>query len=58
MTIIRDLYDGKYSGGKYLAINQEYGRMSPYIEESEDLCKVWWEQHGSDYIIQVSQVEN
>ena len=24
LTIIRDPHDGKYSGGKYLAINQSY----------------------------------
>lgn len=51
LTIIRDPYDGKYSGGKYLAINQEHGRLSPYIDESEDLCKAWWEQDSKEYII-------
>jgi len=51
LTIIRDPYDGKFSGGKYLAINQNHNMMTPYIEESEDICKAWWEQHASDYII-------
>ena len=51
LTIIRDPYDGKYSGGKYIALNEEMNSISPYINESEDLCQAWWEQTSKDYII-------
>ena len=51
LTIIRDPYDGKYSGGKYIAINESVNSISPYIDESEDVCKAWWEQNSKEYLI-------
>lgn len=53
LTIIRDPYDGKYSGGKYIAINEGINCISPYINESEEICKAWWEQSSKDYLIGV-----
>ena len=51
LTIIRDPYDGKFSGGKYIAINESVNSISPYIDESEDVCKAWWEQKSKEYLI-------
>lgn len=51
LTIIRDPYDGKFSGGKYIALNEDANMISPYIDESEEYCKSWWENHSSEYII-------
>ena len=51
LTIIRDPYDGKFSGGKYIAINESVNSISPYIDESEDVCKAWWEQNSKEYLI-------
>lgn len=51
LTIIRDPYDWKYSGGKYIAINEGIDCISPYINESEDICQAWWKQTSKDYII-------
>lgn len=53
LTIIRDPFDGKFSGGKYLAINQNYGSISPYIDEYRDDSKIWWENESHKYIIGV-----
>ena len=55
LTIIRDPHDGKYSGGKYLAINQNYDSTSPYINECEDFSKDWWENESHNYIIGVGE---
>lgn len=41
LTIIRDPFDGKFSGGKYLAINQNYSSISPYIDEYKDYSQAW-----------------
>ena len=46
LTIIRDPFDGKFSGGKYLAINQNYGSISPYIDEYKDYSQTWWENES------------
>ena len=51
LTIIRDPYDGKFSGGKYLAINQNYNSISPYINEYKDYSQAWWENESHNYII-------
>ena len=51
LTIIRDPYDGKFSGGKYLAINQNYNSISPYINEYKDYSQEWWENESHNYII-------
>ena len=53
LTIIRDPFDGKFSGGKYLAINQNYGSISPYIDEYKDYSQTWWENESHNYIIGV-----
>ena len=51
LTIIRDPFDGKFSGGKYLAINQNYNSISPYINEYKDYSQEWWENESHNYII-------
>ena len=53
LTIIRDPFDGKFSGGKYLAINQNYNSISPYINEYKDYSQTWWENESHNYIIGV-----
>lgn len=53
LTIIRDPFDGKFSGGKYLAINQNYNSISPYIDEYKDYSQTWWENESHNYIIGV-----
>ena len=55
LTIIRDPFDGKFSGGKYPAINQNYNSISPYIDEYKDFSQAWWENESHDYIIGIGE---
>ena len=45
LTIVRDRYDGTYSGGKYLAFNEYWMGIPDEIEESDDICAGFWAEH-------------
>ena len=55
LTIIRDPFDGMFSGGKYLAINQNYDSISPYIDEYKEYSQIWWENESHKYIIGIGR---
>lgn len=55
LTIIRDPFDGKFSGGKYLAFNEGHNSISPYINETEDISGAWWKGESHNYIIGVGE---
>ena len=45
LTIIRDRYDGIYSGGMYLAFNLDYDEIPSEISGSDIPCLEWWEEN-------------
>ena len=50
LTIILDRYDGAYSGGKYLAFNEDYVDIPPSINGTDTQCKEFWDTH-KDYLV-------
>ena len=45
LTIIRDSYNGVYSGGCYLAINLNYDEIPIEISGSDIPCLEWWKEN-------------
>ena len=45
LTIIRDRYDGIYSGGMYLAFNLDYDEIPSEISGSDIPCLEWWKEN-------------
>ena len=43
ITIIRDRYNGTYSGGKYLAFNLNYDEIPPQINADDVTCFLYWQ---------------
>ena len=45
LTIIRDRYNGIYSGGCYLAFNLDYYEIPIEISGSDIPCLEWWKEN-------------
>jgi hypothetical protein len=45
LTIIRDRYNGIYSGGSYLAFNLNYDEIPIEISGSDIPCLEWWKEN-------------
>ena len=50
LTIVRDRYNGIYSGGMYLAFNLDYYEIPIEISGSDIPCWEWW-NNNKDYLV-------
>ena len=44
ITIVRDYYEGKYSGGSWTAWNKMYGALPVSLHGPEELCAGVWKK--------------
>ena len=51
LTIIRDRYNGTYSGGKYLAFYQDYYDITEDIDGDDVTCATWWAKNKDAVIV-------
>ena len=49
LTIISDRYSGTYSGGNYLAFNEEFNNIPEEVNADDVTCALFWGQHKDEY---------